>query len=138
MKALGMKSVALLAGIVLSATAYADDVLPKEMKGNISRPTGRYNVSWSIIVESQDPNGDIKGRFNFDGRSCRVEGLAFTGTYRDGALQLNVPAASVPAGSPSCGPWDIKLKRSGASGYEFNGLSTESTNSPADAYLKGG
>src|SRR5450755_1650877 len=106
----------LFAGLVLSSAAGADDMLPKELKGNISRPAGNYNVSWSILVESQDPSGDVKGKFNFQGRSCRLDGLAFTGTYQDGTLQLTVPAASA-----SCGPWDIKLKRVGASGYDFNG-----------------
>ena len=133
MKTFELKHFVLFAGLALSSAAGADDMLPKELKGNISRPAGNYNVSWSILVESQDPNGDVKGRFNFQGRSCRLEGLVFTGTYRDGALQLNVPAASA-----SCGPWDIRLTRAGASGYEFNGLSTEATNPPANAYLKGG
>lgn len=127
-----MKFISILVGLAINFPAIADDVLPKELKGTISRPP-RYHFSWSIVVESQETDGAVKGKFNFEGHNCHLDGLAFTGTYHEGNLQLNVPAAS-----PDCGPWDIKLKRTDAAGFKFEGSSREAANPSATTYLKGG
>jgi hypothetical protein len=124
----------LLGWFALWGVSAADNMLPKELKGTITRMSGRaVVVNWSITIESQAPDGTIKGRFSFEGSSCRFEGLALTGTYRDGALTLNVPAAS-----SNCGPWEVKLKRTAASSVEFEGTAiTGTTSAPANAFLKG-
>jgi hypothetical protein len=121
----------ILGSFVLCVASAADDMLPKSMKGTISR-FPNYNVSWSIQIESQETDGSVKGRFSFDGRRCRQDGLAFTGTYQDGTLQLSVPGVNA-----YCGPWEIKVKRTSARGYEFEGTSNESTNPSANAFLSG-
>ncbi len=124
------KYVLAMVAVLASVTATAEDMLPKELKGTLSRMP-RYNVTWSIVVESQESDGTVKGKFNFEGRSCRLADLPFAGTYRDGVLQLKVPFTN-----SDCGPWDINLKRNGSAGYEFEGMSTEGTGTPANAYLK--
>ncbi|MGH9548487.1 MAG: hypothetical protein ACRD3W_03895 [Terriglobales bacterium] len=120
-----------MAAFAISYISAADETLPKELKGTLARPP-RYNVTWSIVIESHEADGTVKGKFNFEGRSCRLADLPFSGSYRGGVLQLNVPFTN-----SYCGPWDIKLKRTGSTGYEFEGMSTESTGTPANAYLKG-
>jgi len=114
----------------------ADDLLPKDLKGHISRAVAQggrpYVVSWSIAIESQEPDGTVKGKFTFEGVRCRFADLAFTGTYREGVLLLSVPATS-----PDCGPWGAKLNKSGASGNEFEGTATiDPSGSPLSAFLQ--
>jgi hypothetical protein len=127
-----MKWLIVVAGWVASVGAMAEDLLPKQLSGNISRPP-RYVVSWSITVDSQQANGAINGKFTFEGRSCPFTDLAFTGSYRDGILKLSVPAAN-----PDCGPWDLTLKRNTASGFEFDGTAImDAVANSYTAFLKG-
>jgi len=103
------------------ATAYAQDKLPGELVGMGLTNGGRGQVEapWSIVISSQEPDGAIKGKMNWAGRACNFTDLPFSGTYRDGTLELTAPEIN-----SRCGAWTIKMKRTSASEFAFEGSAT--------------
>jgi hypothetical protein len=101
--------------IVLSCcvapSASADeDKLPMQMAGTGSTPreSGKATrAPWSITIRSQDADGNLKGTMNWSGRACQISAVPFTGTYRNGVLDISAPATS-----RSCGAITMTLTRS--------------------------
>ena len=120
-------------GLVCCAfsTAHAQGKLPAELGGSGVSGMGR-TAPWSIVIESQEADGTLKGKMNWSGRSCNFTNLPFSGTYREGTLELSAPQTN-----EKCGAWTIKMKRTSASEVEFEGTATTS-DSPvaASVYLK--
>ena len=102
-----MRLAALTALFVLScfvaASAGADEEkLPTQLAGNGSTTpaTGKTTTApWSISIVSQDVDGNLKGTLNWNGRSCQISAVAFTGTYRNGVLDISAPATSRTCGA---------------------------------------
>jgi hypothetical protein len=94
----------------VAPSASADeDKLPAQMAGSGStmRESGKAtSAPWSISIESQDPDGNLKGTLNWSGRACQISALRFTGTYRNGVLDISAPATS-----RSCGAITMTLTR---------------------------
>ncbi len=112
-------------GAVLSycmfATAYAQDKLPVELTGVGVIASSTTVFPWSVVIESQEADGAIKGKMNWSGRACNFKNLPFSGTYREGMLKLSAPETS-----PACGVWTIEMKRTSASEFTFDGTATTS------------
>ncbi len=110
-----MKLATLAVLIVLSCcvapSASADeDKLPMQMAGtgSTTRESGKATrAPWSISIRSQDADGNLKGTMNWSGRACQISAVPFTGTYRNGVLDISAPATS-----RSCGAITMTLTRS--------------------------
>jgi hypothetical protein len=109
-----MKLAALAVLIVLSCvvpSASADeDKLPMQMAGtgSTTRDSGKATTApWSISITSQDADGNLKGTMNWSGRACQISAVPFTGTYRNGVLDISAPATS-----RSCGAITMMLTKS--------------------------
>ena len=102
-----MRLAALTALFVLSCgvapSAGADEEkLPTQLAGTGSTTpeSGKKTVApWSISILSQDADGNLKGTLNWNGRSCQISAVAFTGTYRNGVLDISAPATSRTCGA---------------------------------------
>ena len=112
------------------SAAIAQEKLPIEMAGTGTSLGNRTVIApWSIFIESQEPDGAIKGKMNWAGRSCQFKDLPFTGSYRDGALNISAPETNA-----KCGAWTISMKRTGTTGSAFEGSATTS-DSPVPALV---
>ena len=79
-----------------------EEKLPTQLAGNGSTTpaTGKTTTApWSISIVSQDVDGTLKGTLNWNGRSCQISAVAFTGTYRNGVLDISAPATSRTCGA---------------------------------------
>jgi len=101
-----MRFAALTALIVLGCVAQSavadEDSLPRQLAGTGStmRESGKPTVApWSISIVSQDADGNLKGTLNWSGRACQISAVGFTGTYRNGVLDINAPATSRTCGA---------------------------------------
>jgi hypothetical protein len=102
-----MRLAALIALFVLSCgvapSAGADeDKLPTQLAGTGSTTPGSGKTTtapWSISINSQDADGNLKGTLNWNGRSCQISAVHFTGTYRNGVLDISAPATSRTCGA---------------------------------------
>ena len=102
-----MRLAALTALFVLSCcvapSAGADEEkLPTQLAGtgSTTQESGKKTVApWSISIVSQDADGNLKGTLNWNGRSCQISAVAFTGTYRNGVLDISAPATSRTCGA---------------------------------------
>jgi len=116
------------------ATAFAQEKLPSELAGMGVTNGGRglTEAPWSIVIASQEPDGVIKGKMNWAGRACNFTDLPFSGTYLDGTLELTAPEIN-----SRCGAWTIKMKRTSASEFAFEGsATTERSQFPSTVTLK--
>jgi hypothetical protein len=120
-----MKFAALTLSFVISccvasaAGADEEERLPTQMAGNGSTvlPSGKTAAApWSISIESQDVDGNLKGTMNWSGRSCQISAVRFTGTYRNGVLDISAPATS-----RSCGAVTMTLTRSSGGALKLEG-----------------
>ena len=102
-----MRLAALTALFVLSCSlapsAGADEEkLPAQLAGTGSTTpeSGKKTIApWSISIVSQDLDGNLKGTLNWNGRSCQISAVAFTGTYRNGVLDISAPSTSRTCGA---------------------------------------
>jgi hypothetical protein len=102
-----MRLAALTALLILSCCvapwACADEErLPTQLAGTGSTTpeSGKTTTApWSISIVSQDLDGNLKGTLNWNGRSCQISAVAFTGTYRNGVLDISAPATSRACGA---------------------------------------
>jgi hypothetical protein len=101
-----MRLAALTALVVLSCcvapSAGADEEkLPAQLAGTGSTTpeSGKTTTApWSISINSQDADGNLKGTLNWNGRTCQISAVPFTGTYRNGVLDISAPATSRTCG----------------------------------------
>ena len=102
-----MRLAALTALFVLSCcvapSAGADEEkLPTQLAGTGSSTpeSGKKTTApWSISINSQDVDGNLKGTLNWNGRTCQISAVPFTGTYRNGVLDISAPATSRTCGA---------------------------------------
>src|SRR5690349_23695980 len=102
-----MRLAALTALFVLSCcvapSAGADEEkLPTQLAGTGSTTPEsgkRTTAPWSISIVSQDADGNLKGTLNWNGRTCQISAVAFTGTYRNGVLDISAPATNRTGGA---------------------------------------
>jgi hypothetical protein len=120
-----MRLAVLTALIVLSCCvvpfAGADeDKLPTQLAGTgstMSEAGKAVTAPWSISVSSQDAEGNLKGTLNWNGRTCQISAVPFTGTYRNGVLDISAPAAS-----RACGAITMTLTKSSGSALMLEGF----------------
>jgi hypothetical protein len=96
-----------------------EEKLPPQMAGSGStmRASGKATTApWSISIESQDLDGNLKGTLNWSGRACQISALRFTGTYRNGVLDISAPATS-----RNCGAITMTLTRAGGANLMLEG-----------------
>ena len=119
-----MRLAALTALIALSCciapSAGADeDRLPAQLAGSGSTTSGAgkaVSAPWSISVSSQDADGNLKGTLNWNGRTCQISAVPFTGTYRNGVLDISAPATN-----RNCGAITMMLTKSSGSEFVLEG-----------------
>jgi hypothetical protein len=110
-----MRLAALTALFVLTCSvapsAGADeDKLPTQLAGTgaTMRESGKTTAApWSISINSQDADGNLKGTLNWSGRACQISAVPFTGTYRNGVLDISAPSTS-----RNCGAITMTLTKS--------------------------
>jgi hypothetical protein len=113
-----MRLAALTALFVLSCcvapSAGADEEkLPTQLAGmgSTTPESGKKTTApWSISINSQDVDGNLKGTLNWNGRTCQISAVPFTGTYRNDVLDISAPATS-----RTCGAITMTLTKSSAS-----------------------
>ncbi len=106
-------------GVASSAGADEEDRLPAQMAGTGStmQASGKTTTApWSISIEAQDPDGNLKGTMNWSGRTCQISAVRFTGTYRAGVLDISAPATS-----RNCGAVTMTLTRSSGDQLKLDG-----------------
>jgi hypothetical protein len=119
-----MRLAALIALFVLGCCvvqlAGADEEkLPTQMAGTGSTTpeSGKTTTApWSISISSQDADGNLKGTLNWNGRSCQISAVHFTGTYRNGVLDISAPATS-----RTCGAITMMLTKSSGDALVLEG-----------------
>jgi len=87
---------------VASSAGADEEKLPAQLAGTGSTTPGSGKTTtapWSISIASQDADGNLKGTLNWNGRSCQISAVAFTGTYRNGVLDISAPATSRTCGA---------------------------------------
>jgi hypothetical protein len=135
-----MRLAALTAFIVLSCcvgtSAVADeDKLPPQLAGTGSMTSGAgkaATVPWSISVSSQDADGNLKGTLNWNGRTCQISAVPFTGTYRNGVLDVSAPATN-----KTCGAITMMLTKSSGSEFVLEGTARfHGSDTPAAVNLR--
>ena len=135
-----MRLAALTALIVLSScigtSAVADeDKLPSQLAGTGSTMSGAgkaVSAPWSISVSSQDADGDLKGTLNWNGRTCQISAVPFTGTYRNGVLDISAPATN-----RNCGAITMMLTKSSGSEFVLEGTARfHGSDTPATVNLR--
>ena len=132
MKTMKIHSVVMGLACCILSNAYAEDRLPSDFTGSGTVSTGRTTVTrWSIVIDSQEPDGTIKGKMNWSGRVCFAKDLPFTGSYRDGTLEFSAPETD-----PKCGAWTAKLKRMSPNEYSFEGALSTTVGGTAAVTLK--
>jgi hypothetical protein len=92
-----------------------EEKLPAQLAGigsTTPEPGKKTTAPWSISISSQDADGNLKGTLNWNGRTCQISAVPFTGTYRNGVLDISAPATS-----RTCGAITMMLTK--ASGTEF-------------------
>jgi hypothetical protein len=110
-----MRLAALTAAIILSfgfaSSVGADEErLPTQLAGTgstVSDSGKKTTAPWSISIQSQDEDGNLKGTVNWSGRTCQLSAVPFTGTYRNGVLDISAPDTG-----PRCGALTITLTKS--------------------------
>lgn len=117
----------------LCTTAFGQEKLPKEMVGTATSQTLRGgSLDWSITIDSQDPDGTLKGKLSWGGNFCNVVDRPFTGTYRDGALEITSDSDQA-----RCGIIKVSLKRGSTPEPTFEGsASSDKTRGSTTATLK--
>jgi hypothetical protein len=119
-----MRLAALTALFVLSCcvapSAGADEEkLPTQLAGTGSTTpeSGKKTIApWSISINSQDLDGNLKGTLNWNGRTCQISAVPFTGTYRNGVLDISAPATS-----RTCGAITMMLTKSSGDALMLEG-----------------
>ena len=97
--------------------AFAQEKLPKEMVGTgVASAMRGGQLEWSITIDSQEPDGTLKGKLSWGGRACRLVDRPFTGTYRDGVLEI-----SADSQQSTCGILKASLKRASTAEATFEG-----------------
>ncbi|HEV7412505.1 MAG TPA: hypothetical protein VGP14_02505 [Casimicrobiaceae bacterium] len=92
-----------------------EEKLPAQLAGigsTTPEPGKKTTAPWSISISSQDADGNLKGTLNWNGRTCQISAVPFTGTYRNGVLDISAPATS-----RTCGAITMMLTK--ASGTEL-------------------
>ncbi|MEP6998287.1 MAG: hypothetical protein ABI900_11590 [Betaproteobacteria bacterium] len=120
----------------IAPAARADeDKLPAQLAGTGSTTldSGKTTTApWSISITSQDADGNLKGTMNWNGRTCQVSAVPFTGTYRNGVLDISAPATS-----SRCGAWTITLTRSSGEALLLEGTArSHGTDNPLAVSLR--
>jgi hypothetical protein len=95
--------------LVAPAAGADDEKLPAQLAGtgSMMRESGKATTApWSISITSQDEDGNLKGTMNWSGRPCQLSSVPFTGTYRNGVLDISAPATGA-----RCGAWTITLTK---------------------------
>lgn len=98
-----------VSSLVAPAAGADEEKLPAQLAGTGStvRESGKTATApWSISIKSQDEDGNLKGTMNWSGRACQISALGFTGTYRNGVLDISAPATS-----RNCGAITMTLTR---------------------------
>ena len=88
----------------VAPSASADEEkLPAQLAGSGSTTpeSGKTTTApWSISIESQDADGNLKGTLNWKRTHLPDIGASpFTGTYRNGVLDISAPATSRTCGA---------------------------------------
>ncbi|MFI4952531.1 MAG: hypothetical protein ACHP7M_05260 [Burkholderiales bacterium] len=135
MRLAAITAAALIALTCLPSPAGADDKLPAQLAGTGStmRQSGKITTApWSIAIASQDQDGNLKGTMNWSGRACQLSNAPFTGTYRNGVLEISAPATSA-----KCGAWTITLTQSPGAQLLLEGTArTHGSDNPAAVTLR--
>jgi hypothetical protein len=79
-----------------------EEKLPTQLAGigSTTPESGKKTTApWSISINSQDADGNLKGTLNWNGRTCQISAVPFTGTYRDGVLDISAPATGRTCGA---------------------------------------
>ena len=96
-----------------------EEKLPTQLAGTGSTTpaSGKTTTApWSISLVSQDADGNLKGTLNWNGRSCQISAVAFTGTYRNGVLDISAPSTG-----RTCGAITMTLTKSSSSELVLEG-----------------
>ncbi|HEX4522871.1 MAG TPA: hypothetical protein VH704_05070 [Casimicrobiaceae bacterium] len=112
-----------------------EEKLPTQLAGTGSTTpdSGKTTTApWSISINSQDADGNLKGTLNWNGRSCQVSAVAFTGTYRNGVLDISAPATS-----RACGAITMMLTKSSGTDLLLEGTARfHGSDTPAAVNLR--
>jgi hypothetical protein len=119
-----MRLAALTALFVLSccvapAAGADEEKLPAQLvgTGSTTPESGKPTTApWSISINSQDADGNLKGTLNWSGRTCQISAVPFTGTYRNGVLDISAPATS-----RTCGAITMTLTKSSGADLVLEG-----------------
>jgi hypothetical protein len=104
--------------------AAAQDKLPTKLSGkwNGTLP-GKgtpFGGNWSVVIDSQEPDGSITGKVNWMGAPyCTMDNEPFTGKF-DGTQLTIVTQFRDKVANAQCGKAHMILKKK-AAGYEFEG-----------------
>jgi hypothetical protein len=96
-----------------------EDKLPTQLAGTgaTTGESGKTTAApWSISINSQDADGDLKGTLNWAGRTCQISAVPFTGTYRNGVLDISAPSTS-----RSCGAITMTLTKASGTALLLEG-----------------
>ena len=113
----------------LCSTAFAQEKLPKEMVGTATAANMRGgSLVWSITIDSQEPDGSLKGKLSWRGTACSLIARPFTGTYHDGTLEITADSHE-----SRCGLLKMSLKRGGTAEPTFEGSGVPPMKSNVDS-----
>jgi hypothetical protein len=120
--------------VALSAGA-DEEKLPTQLAGigSTTPASGKATTApWSISIVSQDADGDLKGTLNWNGHTCQISAVAFTGTYRNGVLEISAPSTS-----RACGAITMTLTKSSSSEFVLEGTARfHGSDTPAAVTLR--
>jgi hypothetical protein len=112
-----------------------EDKLPTQLAGTGSTTpeSGKTTTApWSISINSQDVDGNLKGTLNWSGRACQISAVPFTGTYRNGVLDISAPATS-----RTCGAITMMLTKSSGGDLVLEGTARfHGSDTPAAVNLR--
>ncbi|MFS8081905.1 MAG: hypothetical protein ACMG51_00525, partial [Ginsengibacter sp.] len=112
----------------------AAEELPRELSGSAMNAGNTRGIvrPWSVVIDSQHEDGTIAGTLTWSGVDCRLQDASFSGSYREGALHIQVPRSS-----PKCGILKIDLRRTSDGAPAFDGTSSfQGMSVPMSTYLK--
>ena len=102
MRLAALTALFVLSCCVASSAGADEEKLPAQLAGTGSTTPGSGKATtapWSISIVSQDADGNLKGTLNWNGRSCQISAVAFTGTYRNGVLDISAPSTGRTCGA---------------------------------------